>query len=163
MIGRFMHGLPTRPAFVIAVILVVGSVAGYYFDRYRDCTYHASLREQLYSNLKARLGETVLIADIVPFKWDKLSILTDYQPRHKLPECPFGWDWSKQQRQALIGQGVLNMLVFGRLGDYPEYIDVHKLQINFSDVEDSFTPHTARFIVVPQDSNRKGLLLKPAR
>ncbi len=162
MIGRMMHGMPTRPAFVLAVIIIAGTVAAYYFSRYQECTHHASLRGQLYLHIKTKLGETVSLAEAIPFNWEELSILTNYQPLTKLPECPFGWDWSRQHRLRLISRGELNMLVFNREGEiYPEYIDIHRNQISFQGVSGSYTPETAKFSVAQQAGSRGGVLLTP--
>jgi len=161
MIRRLLHGMPTRPAFALAILVMVIAIAGYYYSRYRDCSYHADLRSRLYSALRLKVSGTIKLADVVPFEWMRLTILTGYRPPGKLPECPFGWDWSRQQRRALSERTALNMLVFSRKGDYLDYIDFRRDQVDFQGTLESYTPLTAVFSVNAQQADSAGVVLKP--
>jgi len=161
MIRRHLQGMPTRPAVVLAVIVVIGSVGGYYYQRYNDCRYHATLREHLYAQISAHSGPTIALKALIPFAWQRLIIYTGYQSTGKFPECPFGWDWSGQYRQSLLDRSELNVLVFSREGRYPDYIDFSKSQINFPGIRQTYTPETAVFSITRQAGRKVGILLKP--
>ncbi len=163
MIRSALNSLPTKPGMVLAIIVLVGTVSSYYYDQYQRCTYQASLREQLISNIGIKLNGTIALVDIVPFKWDRLKILKNIKPTGKLPDCSFGWDWSKGYRQSLIKGGELNMLKFTRKGVFPGYIDFRRDQINFSGTSGFYTQQSAEFTVTRQTQNSDGVLLKPVK
>ncbi len=162
MIGRMLHGIPTKPVLVIAPLVIVVILAIYYYEKYSDCTRSTSLREQLYTELRQNIGRTLSLADILPIEWDQAAILKDYQPaaNSKLPDCPFDWGWNQSHRQTLAGQNQLNIIVFFRDEQFIDYVEFRRDVVDFGNVNNPYSAETARFEVNAPASDNGPILLR---
>lgn len=162
MIGRMLHGFPSKPGVVIAVVLVIGVLSIYYFKQYRDCTDIALLRSTLYTAVQQNSNDVLRLASIIPFEWDRARIIVDFQNQGKVLDCPFEWDWTQAQRKQLMTNGQLNVIAFARK-NINTIVDFSSEMIDFELTETIFTPDSAVFSVENHGSENTGYLLRQIR
>ena len=158
-------GLPTRPIFYLAVA-VFGLVLAYrYGTTYRDCAAHAALREDLHAAIQA--GDEgdprarLHLSSITDFPWDRAEIIVNYKPPGATTDCPFGWDWSQAERDALVADDLLTVIVLLRDGKLVNYIEYRRDWAEFLQVHNPYTPETAVFQVQRSSTNPFAFILTP--
>lgn len=121
-----LNSLPARPALAAAVILAAGVAVLHYGKQYQRCVGHADLRAALHGAVESAIDGTtreVRLADVAPFAWDHVDIQENFRPQVAPDDCAFGWDWSNEERQALIDDGLLTVIVFSRDGALVDYLE----------------------------------------
>ena len=165
MFREALAGLPTRPVlYLSAVVLALG--LGYQLvTTYSTCNRHADMRERLRDSIAAGVagGNPVRLARVTDFDWDLAEILVNYKPGGRVADCPFGWDWSREQREALVAGDLLTVIVFLRDGRLVDYLEYRNDQAKFVDVENPYTPQSAVFVVSPSPGASDALILSPAK
>jgi hypothetical protein len=157
-------GLSTRPVLIFALPILILGAGWHFFATYQSCNGHAELRARLGSAIaaSAESGTLVEIARITDFPWERADILVNYKPEGATDNCPFGWDWSRAEREKLIAEDLLTVIVFlngGRLVDYLEYPRDHA---DFAGVANPYTPQTAIFSVTSSQTNPPRYILTHA-
>ena len=161
-----LAGLPTRPVlYLSAIVLVLG--LGYHFGTtYQSCTSHAQLRENLHAAIKSSADGTVpgpvRLAQITDFPWERADILVNYKPEGSTTNCPFQWDWSREQREALIARELLTVIVFLQGGRLVNYLELRRDWTDFAEVQNPYSPETAVFKVSPSPNDPYAFILSPA-
>lgn len=164
MFREALAGLPTRPVlYLSAVVLTLG--LGYQLvTTYDTCSRHADMREG-FSRLIAESaagGDPVRLARVTDIDWDTAEILVNYKPGGRVADCPFGWDWSREQREELVAADLLTVIVFLREGRLVDYLEYRSDRAEFSGVDNPYTPETAVFVVSPSPKGSETLILTPA-
>ena len=85
------------------------------------------------------------LSDITDFPWQQVKGFVKFKPRHRTSSCPFGWDWSSEQRQDLITSGLLSVLIFFNEGSVSKYIEFRGDRILIDDFDKALTPDSAVF------------------
>lgn len=159
-----LAGMPTRPVMYLSLgVLLLG--LGYHFlTTYQGCRSHAELRESLRAAIhKGAAGDgPVQLSRVTDFPWDRADIFVNYKPEGSTTDCPFGWDWSRDEREKLITAGLLTVIVFLKDDRLVNYLEYQRDQADFADVENPYTPETAVFEVTPSPTDPNRLILSPA-
>ena len=150
MIRSALGSLQAKPGFYAAVVLAAVVLGWYYASQYRDCTGQREWRERLYHVLGAAGSARQLfnLSEAVPFGWDEVRIRAGAAVEGKVMDCPFGWDWSRTEYDALAGAGLLSLLIFIDEGRLAGHIGFSSDRVDFRDVAGTWTPETAVFEVV---------------
>lgn len=164
MFREALAGLPTRPVlYLSAVVLALG--LGYQLvTTYGTCNRHADMRGRLQQLIAAGAagGDPVRLTQVTDFDWDRAEILVNYKPGGRVADCPFGWDWSREEREALVAGDLLTVIVFLRDGRLVDYLEYRRDRAEFSDVSNPYTPDTAVFLVSPSPNGSEALILSSA-
>lgn len=155
-----IDALPAKPGVVIALVLVAGVLSVFYYTTYTGCTHNARQRAVLMSSIEAASGEKVRFADVMGFAWDKIRIAQGFKPTGKVTTCPFGWDWSEEERHRLTSAGLLTVIAFLKGGQPVEVIDVSGEDVTFENLKDAYMRDEAVFTVEPQDGGKPRFILK---
>lgn len=153
MIRHALSSIPVKPVLWIAPVVIVLGLVYHYWGAYARCTYHADLRDRLQraiADAGASAGSSerrLRLADVVDFDWDRVSIAVGFRPDGRTPDCPFGWDWSSDERARLGEEGRLVLFAFSRRGQYVDYLEYRRDWADFEGVEAPLTPETAVFEV----------------
>ncbi len=144
-----LSSLPAKFGLLLASVLVVGVLASYYVFRYYDCTWHRQFREQLHQEIGSahRDGQAFRLAQVTDFQWDRVRISPHFMPPEKVADCPFGWDWSGQERRTLAENGNLAILIFSVDDQVVSYAELRNDWADFSAVAGSWSPESAVFNV----------------
>lgn len=155
-IRRALSSLPSRPAPYLSIVMIAGVLVYLYGGDYLRCTAHAEARAGLESAIAAAAASAapggtgrLAVADIADFDWDRLDIQVAYTPDAEIPSCPLGWDWSAEDREALVAEGLLTVLVFSRGGAVVDYIEHRADRGDFRDIANPYTRENAVFAVDP--------------
>ena len=104
------------------------------------------LRAALYEKVRQNAGSKIRLTDMIPFAWQRARIITHFQSRIRLPDCPFNWDLSRRERRQMMAEAQLNVIAFAtREGN--RVIDFNNEIIAFDLRETTLTPQQAVFIV----------------
>ncbi len=163
MIKAALSSLPARPALIVAPVIAVLALAFYYWDLHARCSELRQQRTALTGHLQSLPSSTSFrLADFTRFAWDKVRIVVDLKGAQRSLECPFGWNWSPGEREALIESGRLSGLIFGHQESIVSYIELRGDEIVFRGVESVLTPDSAIFALARADSKAGVVLtLKP--
>ncbi|MDD9819139.1 MAG: hypothetical protein OXU61_13545 [Gammaproteobacteria bacterium] len=156
MLQRWLQGMPTRPVLYIAPLAAVAVLALYYYGRYRDCHFQASLRQDAYRLAAARRDGVMNLAEAVPFSWDRAIVS---RAGREAPDCPLGWDWPRGRRAELAAAQRLSAIVYLYRGRAAGYVELDRAVLDF-DRDGEYAPREALFRTRQSGS---GLLLSPAR
>ena len=152
-IRRALSSLPSRPAPYLSIAMIAGVLIYLYGGDYLRCTAHAEARAELEAAIAdaAWPGGTgrLAVADIADFDWDRLDIQVAYRPDAEVPGCPLGWDWSAEERAALVAERLLTVLVFSRGGTVVDYIEHRADNGDFRDIVNPYSRDSAVFAVKP--------------
>ena len=150
---RALSSLPSRPALYVSIAMIAGLMIYRYGSDYLRCSAHAEARAGLEAAIAAAAASggtgRLAVADITDFDWDRLDIQVAYKPEVEVPGCPLGWDWSAAERDALVAEGLLTVLVFGRGGTVVDYIEHRADNGAFRDIANPYTRDSAVFAVDP--------------
>ena len=166
MLKRLFAGLPTKPIYYLALAVFPLAVLYHYGTIYSDCTGHAGLRAAFLSALRAPAESgapaRLHLAGLTDFDWDAATIVVNYQPTGGTTDCPFGWDWSEEQRDDLIRSELLTIIVFKNRGEIVNYLEYNRYRAEFIEVDNPYTPETAVFEIRQTPTDRSEILLVPA-
>jgi len=161
-IRRALNSLPSRPALYLSIATIAGVLIYIYGRDYIRCTAHADARAGLEAAIAAAAAPggsgRLALADIAAFDWDRVDIQVAYRPDAEIPGCPLGWDWSAEDRDALVAGGLLTVIVFSRDGTVVDYIEHRADRGQFRDIANPYAPDDAVFVV---DSGRGVPVLRP--
>lgn len=165
-IHRALGSISPRPVLVVAPALIVLGISYHFGSQYRTCTGHAGLRQSLTDALQAASVDPararVHLADIAKFDWDEARIQVNFKPDLRTPDCPFGWDWSRAEREALVEQDLLTVIAFARDGRIVDYLEYRRDWADFKDISNPYTQETAVFTAELEDSSLERLTVRPA-
>ena len=164
-IRRALNVVPTRPVLVLAPLVVVLALTYWFGSDYGRCTGHAKFRERFTEAVRAAAagGRRLVLADLTAFSWDRALIQPGFKPGGLGPDCAFGWDWSRGEREALAAAGRLTVIAFVRGGRVVEYVELRGDRIRFRDLANPYTPATAIFRVHAATDEAGGFVLDPLR
>ena len=147
MIHRALNSIPARPVLYIAPLIIVLVMVFYYSSLKNECVGRVSQRQTFLQHVSqaANSGSTLKLLDITDFPWQQVKGFADFKPQHKTDSCPFGWDWSSDQRQDLISSGLLSVLIFFDKGLVSKYIEFRGDRILIDDFDKALTPDSAVF------------------
>ena len=152
--------MPAKPGVVVALVLVVGVLSVFYYTTYAACSHNARQRAVLVAGIEAASGAKVRFADVMGFAWDKIRIAQGFKPAGKVTSCPFGWDWSADERHRLTSAGLLTVIAFMEGGKPVEVIDISGEDVRFEELKDDYMRDEAVFTVEPQDGGTPRFVLK---
>ena len=155
-----IDAMPAKPGVVAALVLVAGVLSVFYYTTYTACTHNARQRAVLMTGIEAAAGAKVRFADVMGFAWDKIKVTQGFKPFGKVTSCPFGWDWSEEERHRLASAGLLTVIAFLKGGQPVEVIDVSGEDVTFEDLKDTYMRDEAVFAVTPQDGGKPRFVLK---
>ena len=164
MLKAALAGFPTRPALYLSLAVLVFGFGYHFLTTYQSCRGHAVLRETLWRAVDSAASENdpLRLAKVTGFPWDRAEILVNYKPGGRPGDCPFQWDWSREEREALIAADGLTVIVFVRNGKLVDYLEIRRDRVEFVAVRNPYTPETAIFRVTPSAENRGQFLLTPS-
>ena len=143
-----LSSLPTRPVLFLAPLVVVLVLSWYYRDLYNRCSQIRADRDNLSeAMLAASPGVRLRLDELTAFTWDQVRIITGYRPQSRGSECPFDWNWSAGERDALIAAGHLTALVFARDGAIVRYVELNGGRIELPRLKVGLEPAEAIFRV----------------
>jgi len=153
MIKNALSVLPARPIIFIVPLMVVMVLSFYYWDKYSRCTDNQQFRASLNSLLQTKgRGSQFRLTEVTRFAWDRVRIVTDFDPERKGGECPFGWNWSEGERDSLIATGLLTVMIFVNKGAIVEYLELRGDEVVFRGLQSSLRPNAAVFGVGNSDA-----------
>lgn len=159
MLNRMLDGMPTRPVVYIVPVVVILVLLFYFTDLKQRCIYQAGLRASFEQAVQNNDQSSIFrLAEITPFTWDKVKIFSKFKPERKAKSCPFGWDWSPEERELIISSDLLTVLIFANKGKLSKYIELNSEQVTFDVFEKSLLPETALFVIKRNGSNTKSTL-----
>ena len=148
MIKDVLSVLPTRPIIFIVPVMVVLVLSFYYWEIYSRCTSNQQFRASLNELLHTRdSGSKFRLIDITNFNWDRVRIVTDFEPENSSGECPFGWNWPGGERESLIADGSLAVLIFVERGTIVQFLELRSDEVEFRGADSSLAPQAAVFSV----------------
>ena len=166
MFRNLLHGMPTKPVVYLAPILMVLVLSWYYFDRYQDCSAHASVREALYRGAASSVGTIFKMSEVTPYTWTRVLLAPGYSLDGE-PDCPFSWDWPSGMREQLAAADRLGIIVFvNELVDkggvvLTDYVEYDTARVHFRTLgKRAMIPSQATFWVYPSSN---GLILEPTQ
>ena len=162
MVKNALSVMPTRPALVIAPLIVVGVLIFYYYDLHDSCSSSRYHRESLNRSLQA-LGadERFDLVELTDFAWSKVRIIPRLEPNSRNVECPFGWNWASGERDRLLESGLLSAMLFAKGESIVSYFEFRSDEVLFEGVDSSLTPDRSKFEVRPHPGGGNGFLLRP--
>lgn len=157
-------GMPTRPVLYLSLAVLALGFGYHFLTTYQECRGHAAARESLLTAIAeaADGGGPIRLSRITDFSWDRVDILINYKPKGETTDCPFEWDWSREQREKLIADDLLTVIVFLKDGKLIDYLEYPRDRADFVDVKNPYTPETAVFDVFPSPSSPPEFILAPA-
>jgi hypothetical protein len=160
VIKEALSVLPARPIVYIVPLIVIMVMSFYYADVYSRCTAGKEFRASLNNTLMARAnGSQLRLEDVTGFAWDRVRIVTGFDPERNDGACPFGWNWADGEREALIASGSLTALIFVHRAAIVEYLEVNANEVAFRGAETSISPRAAVFSIGPNPENGSGVSL----
>jgi len=160
VIKEALSVLPARPIVYVVPVIVILVMSFYYADIYSRC----SANKQFRASLNAALGELATGSDfelreVTRFAWDRVRIVTEFDPERAGDQCPFGWNWAAEERESLIQSGLLTVLIFVHRAAIVEYLEIRGDEVAFRGVGTSLSPQAAVFDVAPAASGGVTLTL----
>lgn len=142
--------LPTWPGIAIATVLIIGIGGWYYGSSYGKCIELREGRAVLQTAISRAADSTTAmldLADVMPGNWDEARIVQAHRPGQVPLNCPFGWDMTWRERQALIDANNYTIIGFFASGTFQRYIEYRGDWASFVDVPESIGRKAARFAV----------------
>lgn len=130
-IRESLNQLPSWPGFVIATAVAIGLGGWYYGTAYARCSALEQDRARLKAAIKAAASTPDAMLDLastIPGDWNEVRIVQGHRPAadQRPLDCPFGWDFSAEERQALIDRGDYTLIGFFRNGEFQRYIEFRR-------------------------------------
>ena len=160
MIKDALSVMPSRPIVYIVPVIVVVVMSLYYGDIYSRCTDNRQFRVSLNGLLAAAdASGQFRLTDATNFAWDRVRVVTDFKPEASGAECPFDWNWSRNERDSLIVAGLLTVLIFVHRGAIVKYLELRHDEVAFHGVDFSLSPAAAVFSVEADPEHAGGVKL----
>ncbi len=155
-----LSSVPSRPALIIAPLLVVLVLSLYYRDQYNKCVDIRQNRAALTDHLLA-LGSPARfrLADYTDFAWTKVRMVASVAADTISDTCPLDWNWESGEREALIASGRLAAMIFGQQGQIVKYFELRADEVEIRGAEGNLTPQAAVFSVVHKPGSVAGVTL----
>lgn len=148
MIKDALSAVPSKPALVIAPLLVVLVLFLYYRDQYNQCVDMKETQAALHEELLALDSPARFrLADFTGFEWTRVRIVANVTPDTISETCPLDWNWESGERDALIASGQLAAMMFGKQGRIVKYLELRASEVEFRGAEGSLSPRAAVFSV----------------
>lgn len=147
--------LPSWPGFAIAAVAVLSIGGWYYGTTYVKCIELRNGRAGLQQAIDAaaQSASRVLNLDhVVPGTWDEARIVQGHRPGQVPLNCPFGWDMTWRERQALIDAGHFTVIGFFNGNEFQHYIEYRGDRAVFVEPPKSIARANARFLVAAPQS-----------
>lgn len=160
MIKDALSSVPSKPALVIAPLLVVLVLFLYYRDQYVKCVEMKDTRAALYEHL-LELGSPAQfrLADFTEFAWTKVRIVASVSADTISDTCPLGWNWESGERESMIASGRLAAMIFGKQGQIVRYLELRADEVEFRGPEGNLSPQAAVFGVERKPGATEGVVL----
>ena len=160
MFKNAFSGVPSKPALILAPVLVVLVLSLYYRDQYIRCVDVKQTRAALSEQLHA-LGSPAQfrLVDFTDFDWTKVRIVASVERDTINDTCPLEWNWPRGEREALIDSGRLAVLIFGQQGRIVKYMELRGDEVEFLGAEGHLSPQEAVFDVVRKVDGNDGFKL----
>lgn len=142
--------LPSWPGFAIAAVVVVLLGGWYYGTSYAQCTEVRDGRERLRAAIEraAASGSGLLdLAADIPGDWDEVRIVEGHRPGQVPLNCPFGWDLTWRERQALVEAGKYTIIGLFKADQFQRYIEYRGDWATFPGAAKAIPRSAARFTV----------------
>ena len=114
-----IRSVPAKPGIVIALSVTLLFGGWHFHVNWQACEQRAEAARHLHGVLAAadRAGEEeVSLAEVFPFPWEEVRIISEYHPGRDALPCSFTWlgssHWSLAERQEMARQGNLSALSF---------------------------------------------------
>ena len=160
MIKNALSVIPARPVMFIAPALVVLVLSLYYWDMYSRCSDNKQFRASFNELLRTRdSGSQFRLTEITKFMWDRVRIVTNFEPESSSNECPLGWNWPDGERESLISAGLLTALIFVDKGTIVQYLELRSDEVEFRGADFSIAPNAATFDIAQGSGNSTGVTL----
>ncbi|MCP4875319.1 MAG: hypothetical protein GY896_07570 [Gammaproteobacteria bacterium] len=160
MIKNALSVMPARPVLYIVPVIVVLVLSFYYWDKYSRCTSNKQFRSSLNELLHAEDSDALFrLSDITGFMWDRVRIVTNFEPESNTGHCPFGWNWPTGDRDKLIASGLLTVLIFVDKGTMVEVLELSGDEVAFHGADASLKPQAAVFSIATNSENSAGVAL----
>lgn len=164
MIKDALASVPSRPALIIAPLLVVLVLSLYYRDQYNKCVDIRQSRAALTDHLLALDSPARFhLADYTDFAWTKVRMVASVAADTISDTCPLDWNWESGEREALIDSGQLAAMIFGQQGQVVRYFELRADQVEIRGAEGNISPQAAVFDVVRKPGNGGGVTLTLTR
>ena len=160
MIKDALSSVPSKPALVIAPLLVVLVLSLYYRDQYNKCVDIRQTRAALNQQLLA-LGSPARfrLADFTDFAWTRVRIVASVTADTISDTCPLDWNWDSGERDSLIASGRLAAMMFGQQGQIVKYLELRADEVDLREAEGNLSPQAAVFSVMRKSGNAGGVTL----
>ncbi len=158
--------LPSWPGFALGAAAIIGIGGWYYSTSYAKCADLRTGRAALHTAIvnAADSGTGLLdLAAAIPGSWDEVRIIEGHRPGQDPLNCPFGWDMTWRERQALIEAGQYTIVGFFAAGKFEDYIEYRSDWATFADPPKSIARAEARFDVARPEAAGKPYTLKLSR
>ena len=155
--------LPSWPGLVIGAVVIFGIGGWYYGTSYVQCAELNEGRQALRTAIgkAADSASGVLeLASVMPGDWDEARIVQAHRPGQVPLNCPFGWDLTWRERQALIEADQYTIIGFFAGGQFQSYIEYCGDWAAFIDPPASITRAAARFTVIQPATSGQPYTLK---
>jgi hypothetical protein len=160
MIKNALSVVPARPVMYIVPVIVVLVLSFYYWDIHSRCANNQQFRASLNELLQSKdRGSQFRLTDITKFMWDRVRIVTDFEPESRSSECPFDWNWPDGERESLIAAGLLTVLIFVDKGTIVQYLELRSDEVAFRGADSSLAPQAAVFDIEAKSDNDAGVTL----
>ena len=126
-----IRSVPAKPGIIIALSATLLFGGWHSYASWQACEQRAKAARHLHAALEAAArasAEEVALAEVFPFPWEEVRIISDYRPGKDSLSCSFGWlggsHWPLAERQKMARQGRLSALSFfaqGRPVAFVEY------------------------------------------
>lgn len=140
--------LPSWPGFAIGAVVIVALGGWYYGTTYTKCVEVRDGREALRAAIdKAAASGTGLLdfAADLPGDWDEVRIVEGHRPGQVPLNCPFGWDMSWRERQALVEAGKYTVIGLFKGGAFQRYVEYRGDWATFPGAPEAIARGQARF------------------
>jgi hypothetical protein len=144
----------------IVPVIVILVMSFYYADIHSRCSANRQFRATLNAALGSRAASAEFeLREVTGFAWDRVRIVTGFEPESPSEQCPFGWNWAAGERESLIESGLLTVLIFAHRAAIVEYLEIRDDEVAFRGVESSLSPQDAVFGVAPGVGAGGGVIL----
>jgi len=151
-----MAAVPAKPVMTVAVA-ITAAVAGWHFWSVHDlCTGRADLTGSLKQWSAAALAgaDPSRLDTATSFEWDHVRFLEGAPKPAKSLNCPFGWHWNNEAREALAKAGNLTQIGFFKDKRVVELADFDRRWARFDAGTEAISKANAVFV----PGGAKGLL-----
>jgi len=148
-IHRALNSIPSKPVLFLSPLLIILVLGTYYWNVKSDCQAQAELRDKfVFSVTEAgETGQPLRLDELNSADWEFAKTFQNFQPKHRKPSCPFGWDWSDKIRQDLIDSGMLSVIIFFNEGVISHILEFNNNRISVEEIDGRVSRDMADFNV----------------